>query len=620
MTKACTKAKLHGIISLLFIFQISAVTAQVPQAVNYQAVVRNSSGQPVANSTSVILRFTIHDGSQGGPTVYTETDTTTANQFGLVTMPVGSRNSLNGINWGNGAKYLEVEADINNTGTFVPMGNSQLLSVPYALYSANGTPGPTGATGTNGIAGSTGLQGITGATGTGVAGPAGPTGIGAPGAAGPTGSQGMPGVTGPTGPTTGTIGATGVTGLTGPTGPAGPTGAGTPGTPGVPGITGPTGNQGLQGPAGVTGAGVTGPTGADAIGSTGATGPTGTPGTPGITGPTGAGANGSPGTTGVTGPTGNAGATGLQGITGATGSNGATGVTGASGQANFSGNLNYVVKFTPDGQSGGNSEIFDNGTQVGIGTNTPNNTLEVSGGVRVDNLAGSGNRIVYVNAAGDLGQEGYFINKTTFPFTGGTQPWVVPAGVTQLFVKLWGAGGAGNGSTTDGPGGGGGFVSGFLNVTPGHTLNFVIGGAGQANGAATYGGGGAGSGGNNGGSGGGRTSIIDATSNGNTDIVTAGGGGGGSRNCWCYGGGGGGNGGGNNGPGGGGSSYTGGLVQTMFMRNIQGLSNPNINNVYWSQGKVYYPGGVDDPDYPSGIGVGGPAGQNGGNGYLVIQW
>ena len=67
---------------------------------------------------------------------------------------------------------------------------SQLLSVPFALYSANGTPGPQGPAGP---AGTTGAQGPAGQNGA----------IGAQGPAGATGPQGLqddPGATGPQGP------------------------------------------------------------------------------------------------------------------------------------------------------------------------------------------------------------------------------------------------------------------------------------------------------------------------------------------------------------------------------------------------------------------------------------
>lgn len=261
-----TLFKFSFILSSLFF--IHSLSAQAPAQMNYQAVVRNSNGTPVANATPVSLRFSIHDMTNTGTVVYTETLNTTANQFGLVNVQIGTSNNLGIINWGNGAKYLQVEAEINNSGTYTDLGASQLISVPYALYAANSNIGPQGPQGIQGATGVAGAQGITGPTGAGSTGPTGPAGVA--GANGPPGATGA-GVTGPTGPTglKGATGATGPTGagVTGPTGPAGANGAtgpqgsqGSQGNQGPQGIQGPQGAQGSQGPAGPAGA--TGPTGA----------------------------------------------------------------------------------------------------------------------------------------------------------------------------------------------------------------------------------------------------------------------------------------------------------------------------------------------------------------------
>ena len=218
--------------------------AQAPEKLNYQAIVRNASGQPVAGGTPVNVRFTLHDATATGSVVFVETVHDTANQFGLITARIGGNANLAAVNWGNGPKYLQVETDVNNTGNFTDMGTSQLLSVPYALYAANSAAGPQGPTG---VAGPTGPAGPMGVTGAGVAGPTGATGI-----AGPTGTTGPQGAIG-----AGVTGPTGADGAQGPTGPAG------------------TGATGSQGPTGATGVGVTGPTGPQ-----------------GITGPTGAGTSG----------------------------------------------------------------------------------------------------------------------------------------------------------------------------------------------------------------------------------------------------------------------------------------------------------------------------------------
>ncbi|MBP6733022.1 MAG: hypothetical protein KA149_13235, partial [Chitinophagales bacterium] len=117
-------------VALSLLFSVAAF-AQAPAQMNYQTVVRNNAGTPVANGTLVTLRFTIHDLTENGTPVYSETITDTANQFGMVNVQIGSSNNLGIVNWGTGAKYLQVEANVNNAG-FVDMGASQLISVPYA--------------------------------------------------------------------------------------------------------------------------------------------------------------------------------------------------------------------------------------------------------------------------------------------------------------------------------------------------------------------------------------------------------------------------------------------------------------------------------------------------------
>ena len=245
----------QGIIVLAIIFiPVFSLWAQAPELINYQAVVRNSSGQPVTGGTPVSLKFIIHEGSAAGTVSYTETQSTTANQFGLVTLQIGAVTGLGIVNWGSGAKYLEVQVDINNAGSYTGMGTTQLISVPYALFAANSAPGPQGPAGPQGIAGSTGPTGPTGPQGiqgnTGMAGVTGAPGIngGATGATGPTGPTGATGIAG----SNGLNGSTGATGSTGPTGSNGPTGEA--GVTGLPGTTGPAGGTGPTGMAGTTGA------------------------------------------------------------------------------------------------------------------------------------------------------------------------------------------------------------------------------------------------------------------------------------------------------------------------------------------------------------------------------
>ena len=123
------------------------------------------------------------------------------------------------------------------------------------------------------------------------------------------------------------------------------------------------------------------------------------------------------------------------------------------------------------------------------------------------------------------------VPKNVFSYTGDDQTFIVPSGVTRIFVKLWGA--AGN------LGGYGAFVSGYINleangILPGDTLTIVTGGHGTDDGTSAYGGGGPGLinddyDGNGYGCGGGGCSVI--LHNG-TPIVISGGGGGGDNGSY----------------------------------------------------------------------------------------
>ena len=204
--------KIYSIVAGLFL--TVSVFAQAPQKMSYQAVIRKSNNELVASST-VGIRISILQGSIFGASVYVETQTATTNANGLVSLEIGTGTAVvgtfAGINWGAGPYFIKTETDPNGGTAYTIAGTNELMSVPYALFSANGTPGPQGAQGPAGPQGPTGLTGATG--------PQGPIGLTGP--AGPTGATGLTGATGPQGPQ----GIQGLTGATGPQGPVGPTGA-----------------------------------------------------------------------------------------------------------------------------------------------------------------------------------------------------------------------------------------------------------------------------------------------------------------------------------------------------------------------------------------------------------
>ncbi len=111
--------------------------AQVPAGFSYQAVVRNSSGEIIANKT-VKFQLTILMDSESGTVVYKETHSVPTNNFGLANIKVGMGTKVSGTFdpavWGNNNHYLKVELDPDNGTTFSLLGTTQLLAVPYAFH------------------------------------------------------------------------------------------------------------------------------------------------------------------------------------------------------------------------------------------------------------------------------------------------------------------------------------------------------------------------------------------------------------------------------------------------------------------------------------------------------
>ena len=119
------------------------VPAQSPPSIPYQAVARNAAGNLITNQT-VSLRFTIQDDAIGTNVFYRETQSVTTNKLGLFNLNVGAgtpvTGTFGGITWSSGTKFMKVEMDPAGGSSYVNMGTSQMMSVPYALYAASSAP------------------------------------------------------------------------------------------------------------------------------------------------------------------------------------------------------------------------------------------------------------------------------------------------------------------------------------------------------------------------------------------------------------------------------------------------------------------------------------------------
>ncbi|MEN8250214.1 MAG: hypothetical protein ABFS32_14875 [Bacteroidota bacterium] len=126
-------------ISLLAIITILAfpVLAQVPAAFNYQAVVRNNSGEVVSNQ-NVSFRISILQDSETGTIVYSEAHNVTTNDFGLANLKIGEGTVIDGVfspgGWGVANHFIKIELDPAGGSSYVHTGTSQLLAVPYAFH------------------------------------------------------------------------------------------------------------------------------------------------------------------------------------------------------------------------------------------------------------------------------------------------------------------------------------------------------------------------------------------------------------------------------------------------------------------------------------------------------
>jgi hypothetical protein len=153
------------IILLAHLLINTSIFAQAPQKMSYQAVIRNSNDSLLI-STPVGMRISLVQGTPSGTVVFSETQTATTNANGLVSLQIGTGTAVSGtfagIDWAAGPYYVKTETDLNGGANYTITSSNELLSVPYALFSANGTPGPIGATGPQGPQGVAGTNGTNG--------------------------------------------------------------------------------------------------------------------------------------------------------------------------------------------------------------------------------------------------------------------------------------------------------------------------------------------------------------------------------------------------------------------------------------------------------------------------
>ena len=120
------------------------VSAQTPEKISYQAIMRNANNELLQNKL-VGMQISILKSSITGVPIYSETHQPITNENGLVTLEIGKGTVMNGsfntIDWANGPYFLRTQTDINGGSNYTITGTSELLSVPYALYAKRAANG-----------------------------------------------------------------------------------------------------------------------------------------------------------------------------------------------------------------------------------------------------------------------------------------------------------------------------------------------------------------------------------------------------------------------------------------------------------------------------------------------
>ncbi len=152
------KASLLLVIPLFLIFTLNELYCQA--AFNYQSIVRDADGAPISDKEMMVV-ILLREGHEQGDLLYEEEHLAETNQFGIINLKIGRgmnpQGDLSEIDWGAAAVFMEVEIEYRETGVMQTLGVSELLSVPYAMYSMeSGTPGPPGPEGPPGPQGEPG--------------------------------------------------------------------------------------------------------------------------------------------------------------------------------------------------------------------------------------------------------------------------------------------------------------------------------------------------------------------------------------------------------------------------------------------------------------------------------
>ncbi len=131
-----------SLILVLFITTME-INAQVPQGFNYQALIKDASGNPVVSSSLQVKLGILADTSATPAVLWEELhNPVKSNSYGMInivmgtgTKQAGSAGQFSDIDWSSDQRFLQVQVYYQNQ--WKHMGYSRIWTVPYSMSSGN---------------------------------------------------------------------------------------------------------------------------------------------------------------------------------------------------------------------------------------------------------------------------------------------------------------------------------------------------------------------------------------------------------------------------------------------------------------------------------------------------
>ncbi len=138
MKSIITKFGFAILFAFMSLFEVNTAYAQVPDAINFQAIARDVNGDILAE-TPIMIQLSVLDGGPTGTQDYREIRSLTTNEYGSFSFQIGrdpfmSEGVFAEIDWASGDKFLKVDYDPTATLNFdLTLGTIEFVTVPFAF-------------------------------------------------------------------------------------------------------------------------------------------------------------------------------------------------------------------------------------------------------------------------------------------------------------------------------------------------------------------------------------------------------------------------------------------------------------------------------------------------------